>query len=659
MILEQTQAFFGQDSPLKDGSDKRRDFSYEPRPQQVAMAEAIGAAFDAGENLCVEAPTGVGKTFAYLIPAVFQAMLHDQPVLVSTHTIHLQEQILQRDIPFLEELIGQPLKATVAKGRSNYLCLRKLNEIADMDQEMLPGADALDDIAKLVKWAEETESGDYGDMSESIAPSLWDAVCSERGNCMGNRCPFFASCFLFKARRRIGNAKIIVTNHAFFFSALAMEHEDLPEVDKNESKLLPALSAVIIDEAHTLEDSAANHLAMTAETFVVNKALNRLFSSDRNKGVLSDPAFGTAREAVRIAKHKADVFFAKILQWLEPQDKNPLRYTIPNHIPSYLDEPLQEVTKALDELMIRLEDEELKTEIKGLRQTLEEQRIAMNTFFGMTEKEYVYWMEIIGRNHQDLAFHSVPVNVAPLLHEKLFTRPPVIMTSATLAVNNDLSFFLSRIGAEDARRLILDTPFDFEKQVHLYIAQNMPEPKSGDFLAESIPYLKHFLKQTDGRAFVLFTSYRSLNDTAKKLESFCDEEHYTILKQGDGLSPRRMLQQFRKTRKAIIFGTASFWTGVDVPGDALSNVIITKLPFSVPDHPLVEARSERAQALGQNDFMEYSVPEAVLKFRQGFGRLIRSKTDTGIVVILDSRVISKYYGRIFLQSIPHCPVDFV
>ncbi|MBP5638488.1 MAG: hypothetical protein J6X55_03355 [Victivallales bacterium] len=246
-----------------------------------------------------------------------------------------------------------------------------------------------------------------------------------------------------------------------------------------------------------------------------------------------------------------------------------------------------------------------------------------------------------------------------MLAEQLFRKPPVIITSATLAVNNDLSFFLSRIGADEARRLILGTPFDFEKQVTLYIAQHMPEPKSSDFLDESIPYLKRFLKQTDGRAFVLFTSYRSLNDTARELEDFCSSEHYTILKQGDGLSPRRMLQQFKKLRKAIIFGTASFWTGVDVPGDALSNVIITKLPFSVPDHPLVEARSERAKAMGHNDFMEYSVPEAVLKFRQGFGRLIRTKTDTGIVVILDSRIISKYYGRIFLQSIPHCPVEYV
>ncbi|MBP5639855.1 MAG: DEAD/DEAH box helicase, partial [Victivallales bacterium] len=425
MILEQTQNFFGPDSPLREGHGKRKDFSYEPRPQQVEMAEAIGAAFDAGENLCVEAPTGVGKTFAYLVPAVFQAILHDQPVLVSTHTIHLQEQILQRDIPFLEDLIGQQIKATVAKGRSNYLCLRKLNELADMDQEMLPGADVLDDIAKLVKWAETTETGDQGDMTEAISPALWDSVCSERGNCMGNQCPFFANCYLFKARRRIGNARVIVTNHAFFFSALAMEKNDLPESEKSENRLLPDLSAVIIDEAHTLEDCAANHLAVIAESFVIKKTLNRLFSRERGKGVLADPSFGNVQEVVNIAKHKADVFFTRILQWLEPQDKNPLRYTIPNHIPNYLDEPLADVVKALDELMVRLEDEELKAEIKGLRQTLDEQRIAMNIFFGMTENEFVYWMEIQGKTRQDLAFYSVPVNVAPLLREKLFGKPPV------------------------------------------------------------------------------------------------------------------------------------------------------------------------------------------------------------------------------------------
>lgn len=659
MILSQTQDFFGPDSPLKNASG---DFTYEPRPQQVAMACAIAEALDNERNLCVEAPTGVGKTFAYLVPALFHAKKQDKPVIVSTHTIHLQEQIIQRDVPFLEKLLGRHINAVVAKGRSNYLCLRKLADIADMDAELLPGAEAIDDIAKLTSWAENTTTGDHGDMTEAISPNLWNAVASERGNCLNAKCEFFESCFLMKARRRVAQAELIIANHAFFFAALAMQdHKNGTPDDDKQEKLLPEPAAVIIDEGHTLEDNAANHLALRGESFVINKLLNRLYNRERATGLLADNAFLIAQDAINLAKHKASLFFTQILQWLEPQHKDPLRYTVPGHIPDYLAEPLQTVEAELDTIIHRLTEDEatLKTELQALMEAIGEQRVALSTFFNMSLPDYVYWMETQGKDKTDLAFLSVPVNVAPLLQEKLFATPPVIVTSATLAVNNSLDFFLNRVGGTDAEKLILDSPFDYPSQVTLYIARDMPDPRSDAFLTASVEHLKHFLKQTAGRAFVLFTSYRSLNDTARLIEPFCRKEHYTLLKQGDGMSPRKMIQQFRKLPHAVILGTSSFWTGVDVPGEALSNVIITKLPFAVPDHPLIEARAERARANGRNDFMEYSVPEAVLKFRQGFGRLIRSRSDTGIVVILDSRIITKHYGKSFLNSIPSCPIEYV
>ena len=664
MTLRQTSDFFGDSSPLRDAHD---GFRYEPRPQQAAMATAIAQALDDGRNLCVEAPTGVGKTFAYLVPALFHADATEKPVIVSTHTISLQEQLIQHDVPFLEKLLKRPINAVVAKGRSNYLCLRKLNGIGDLERDLLPGAEAFDDVAKLIDWAEKTQTGDHADMAEPIAPALWSAVASERGNCLNNACPFFRNCFLMKARRKVAQAQLIIANHALFFSALALDstraHGDAPPRQGTPERLLPEPAAVVIDEAHTIEDNAADHLALKAESLTLNRLLNRLCREDRQHGVLVSCNAHDAIDAVDLARRKARQFFTHIVQWLTPLNRNPLRYTVPGHIPDFLEDALRTVESRLETLIADLRDDEdeaaLKAELNGLRQGIAEQRAAMTAFFNMTLPDYVYWMELSGEAMQDLAFLSVPVNVAPILNEKLFSRPPVILTSATLAVNGQLDFFLGRIGAWQAEKLILDSPFDYQSQVRLYVARSMPDPKSPDFLAESLSHIRRFLAQTDGRAFVLFTSYRSLNDTAKLLAPFLKEHRMTLLKQGDGLSPRRMIQQFKRTPRAVIFGTSSFWTGVDVPGDALANVIITKLPFAVPDHPLVEARAERARAQGRNDFIEYSIPEAVLKFRQGFGRLIRTRTDSGIVVILDSRVANRAYGRIFLNSIPSCPIEYV
>lgn len=664
MVKEQTESFFGDNSPLRNANAPDGvAFKYEPRQQQVDMAYAVADAFDNNENLCIEAPTGVGKTFAYLVPAFFHACQTDKPVVITTHTISLQDQILNHDIPLLAKFLNVKIDAVVAKGRSNYLCLRKLNEIADMDQSLLPDDNITGDLGRLVSWAEKTKTGDHTDMNRPIAPQLWNAVCCERGNCLNGQCPFFASCFLMAARRRIGKARIIIANHAFFFAALATDARlaTRPDAESHErEKLLPDFSALVIDEGHTLEDAAANHLGIRADSLTIRRILGRLYSDERKTGLLAAERFFEARELAVDARRRATLFFSSLLNWMEPQNKNPLRYFVPNHIENYLATPFAKLEKSLAALADDEEDAAIKVELECLKDAIEEQHMALDVFFTMARQDFVYWMEIFGRDKNDISFNCIPVDVSPLLAEQVFRKPPVIVTSATLAVNGDIHYFMNRIGANNAKSMILDTPFDFKTQVQTYIAKNMPDPRDVDaFLDKAEGHLRHFLTLTNGRTFVLFTSYSMMNNLAKRMEAFFAENNLTLLLQGDGLPTLKMIEKFKSTERAVIFGTSSFWTGVDVPGDALSSVIIMRLPFANPDHPLELARTERTAALGKNAFFDYTVPEAVLKFRQGFGRLIRTKDDTGIVVILDSRIIQKRYGQTFLHSIPECPVELI
>ena len=664
MVKEQTESFFGDNSPLRNANAPDGvAFKYEPRQQQVDMAYAVADAFDNNENLCIEAPTGVGKTFAYLVPAFFHACQTEKPVVITTHTISLQDQILNRDIPLLAKFLNVKIDAVVAKGRSNYLCLRKLNEIADMDQSLLPDDNITGDLGRLVSWAEKTKTGDHTDMNRPIAPQLWNAVCCERGNCLNGQCPFFASCFLMAARRRIGKARIIIANHAFFFAALATDARlaTRPDAESHErEKLLPDFSALVIDEGHTLEDAAANHLGIRADSLTIRRILGRLYSDERKTGLLAAERFSEARELVVDARRRATLFFTSLLNWMEPQNKNPLRYFVPNHIENYLATPFAKLEKSLAALADDEEDAAVKVELECLKDAVEEQHMALDVFFTMARQDFVYWMEIFGRDKNEISFNCIPVDVSPLLAEQVFRKPPVIVTSATLAVNGDIHYFMNRIGATNAKSMILDTPFDFKTQVQTYIAKNMPDPRELDaFLDKAEGHLRHFLTLTNGRTFVLFTSYSMMNNLAKRMETFFEENNLTLLLQGDGLPTLKMIEKFKSTERSVIFGTSSFWTGVDVPGDALSSVIIMRLPFANPDHPLELARTERTAALGKNAFFDYTVPEAVLKFRQGFGRLIRTKDDTGIVVILDSRIIQKRYGQTFLHSIPECPVELI
>ena len=645
-----TQAFFGDETPLLRAPEVGGR-PYERRPQQTAMAGGIAEAFAAGEHLCVEAPTGVGKTFAYLVPAVHLAHARGLPVVISTHTISLQEQIIQKDLPVLQALLDVECKAALAKGRSNYLCLRRFHALAGGEQTYLPSAGLMPEVELLRGWTEATADGSLSDLDEEPSPPLWGAVCAEVGNCLNARCTFYQRCFLQQARRRLGGVHLVVVNHALFFADLAMK----VAAGSIDGGVLPRYAAVVLDEGHMVEDTAASHLGLRLTNYGLRRALTRLYHPRRHRGLLSDVISTDARLAAIDAHEKSERFFRRIIDWLEPQEANPLRYTRPGHVPDLLAVPLERLER---ELLTesRDSDDDRGKELQAIAGQIHEFRLGLHSFVDMTLPERVYWFERSGQEQQNLALCALPIEVAPVLRETLFGQDfTVVVTSATLAVGGRLDYFQGRIGAEEACTLLLDSPFDFERQVTLYVPLEMPNPKDTDaFVPAACGHIRSFLLKTEGKAFVLFTSYRMMREMADELTEFFQKAGIRLLVQGEGVPRSQMLELFRQDVHSVIFGTDSFWMGVDVPGEALSNVTIVKLPFPVPDHPLVAAREEMIVSRGGRAFWHYALPEAILKFRQGFGRLIRSRDDEGIVVVLDNRILRSGYGKLFLESLPPC-----
>lgn len=656
-MMDRIERFFGSDSPLERAPDVGGR-PYEYRPQQRAMAVAVARHLDEGRSLCVEAPTGVGKTFAYLVPAILHATTRQAAVVVATHTISLQEQILQKDVPVLAELLGVSFTTALAKGRSNFVCLRRLQALGQIDAERFTAEGMVKELQAIWAWVGGSPTGCLGDLGFEPSRVLWDAICCERGNCLNARCPHVRQCFLMRARASLQKAHLVVANHALFFSDLAMKRAG----QNGDGGILPEVAAVVLDEAHLVEDCAADHLGLEAGSFAIRRGLRRLYHRDTDRGLLAAGPWAEAREAVARAAEASDLFFRRVADWLEPQPQDPLRYTAPGHIPNYLDTPLLQAEQAAATVAKSLlddpETEGTARELLAVGEQLETQRLNLGRFLDMQADDHVYWFERHGKDRRDVVLKAVPVQIGPLLSESLFREGvPVILTSATLAVRGRMEYFMERVGAQAADALILDSPFDFRSQVTLYIAREMPNPNDTEqFVPAAADRIRHYLRLTHGSAFVLFTSYAMMRSLAAELADFFAEEKLRVFVQGEGLPRSKMLEAFREDISSVILGTSSFWTGVDVPGDALRNVIIVRLPFSVPYHPLVAARQEDIERRGGRAFADYALPEAVLRFRQGFGRLIRSRTDTGIVVVLDRRILAANYGKTFLQSIPECSI---
>ena len=649
-FVERVRTIFAENGLLA----KARNFEY--RPEQQAMAAAIAQSLEEGRHLVVEAGTGVGKSLAYLVPAVLFAHEQGKKAIISTHTINLQEQLLHKDIPIVQKILPIEFEAALMKGRQNYLCPRRLERAMQQANELFNTTEQAD-LARLGDWARTTTDGTLSDFPIEPDPKVWAQVCSEAHICTTKTCGQNPRCFFQQAKRRLLAADVVVINHTLLFMLLGSAEE---QEDREEGYLFPN-DFLIFDEAHTIEQVASRQIGIGVSQYGLRATIQRLYNARSKKGL-----FTVTRDAAGVTLaaslvEEADRFFAAVDARADFKKGREYRVREADFVDDQITGRLTALQARIIEVARKTEDEFLKAELQELGKRIAETRAGISIFLQQSEQNYVYWIERAGKTAQNISLNAAPIDVAPVLRRMLFRENCAsVMTSATLAIGRpDLAYFRQRIGADDAEPLQLGSPFDFQKQMKLFVVRRMPDPRDDAYGAALAEWVARFVEDTEGRAFVLFTSYRSMQQLADEMEDFFESRKMNLLVQGKGAPRSQLLEQFKNTPRSVLFGTDSFWMGVDVPGEALSNVIITRLPFAVPDHPLIEAKLELIQARGGDAFTEYSLPEAILKFRQGVGRLIRNKTDRGIVVILDNRIVTKPYGRAFLKALPECPVKIL
>ena len=572
------------------------------------MARAVHRALEEQNHVIIEAGTGTGKTLAYLLPA----LLHGKRILVSTGTKTLQDQIFYKDIPLLESVLERPIRAAYLKGRNNYLCRLKLETL---HAEGLFSPRELRSFQAILDWAQETETGDRAELGSIGDDSeLWSRMDARRERCLGSKCKDYERCFLTLVRQKAMEADIVVVNHHLFFADLAVRQSDV-------AAILPDYSAVIFDEAHELEDIATDYFGFHVSNYRFTE-----FVHDANK-------LEADVEAVSRASDRFFNSFALLRDGRHPMGEL---------------QGIEGLIGALQDARRSIKQKkDFSGEYESLARRAGELESELEVFRRGDLQNYVSWIE---RRDRGIFLEACPIDVSGMLAERLFTRVPTcVLTSATLTVADSFSYFRTRLGFNEGRELTLATEFDVRKQALLYIPKGMPDYRHASYLERAAEEIKLVLRASQGRAFVLFTSYRQMQAL---YEILADSLPYPCMMQGKGGGKSRLLEEFKMTPNAVLFATASFWQGVDVKGEALSAVIIDKLPFQVPSDPLVAARTAHIQRDGGNPFSEYQVPNAILRLKQGFGRLIRSATDRGILAVLDNRLSTKSYGRLFMESLP-------
>lgn len=650
------------DAIFKAGGAMQEYLGFEHRPEQEEMSRFCAQAFEADTPLVFEAGTGVGKSLAYLIPGIIAAKKTRRPLIVSTNTIALQQQILNKDLPLVKLLFTRDetlrefadFKTAFLVGRANYLCTTRLRRAIAEKTELFETKEAAE-LERIREWALTTETGLYEELNPPPMPEVWGWVNADSSSCTLKNCSD-GLCFYQKAKKKIAGADVVIVNHSLLFSLIASGAAS----EIGSKGVLFSNDMCVLDEAHLIHDVAAENFGLSISSRALNRELKRIYDPRKKRGLIMRG--GLAREiekgVVADAIRESEEFFASVRQkYLTKRDTVSL--SSPEWIENTLDKPLEVLAQTLASLASRAQSEQAAAEIKDYQRRIIAARNALQDAVFLSSRDHVYWVEKSGSS-ENVSIQSAPIDVAPILREVLFERETsVILTSATLATSKgNLDSFIEKTGAEAAEKFVANSPFDYKKNMRVMLCNDAPEPDkdSKKLDCENIAkIIERLCAGVEGGTLVLFTGYYEMNKTADFLyeSNILKDRRILVQKQ----MPRaELIARFKEHGNAVLLGTDSFWTGIDVPGKALSQVIITRLPFANPSHPLVEARNNKILSEGGKPFIQLSIPEAIIKFRQGVGRLIRSKTDKGIISLLDSRLVSKPYGRNFMAALPPAPV---